>query len=104
MLASQPKLLAEAQPFFQAFCRLQGSRRPGYNEIGAIPMSEISSYFDVFRINNLDMRDRYVKLITACDRAYLEAQEKKSGTGNKSKGRSGQPAGGTGRPPSARSA
>jgi len=82
MLSIQPKLLAVAQPFFQAFLRLQGSR---LSEAGSVPMSEIAAYFEVYSITNLDMREKYVKFITVCDKKYLEVQEVKNGPRNKFK-------------------
>ena len=40
--------------------------------VGPIPLSEMKAYMELFRINDLDERDRFVRMIKALDRVYIK--------------------------------
>ncbi len=52
--------------------------RQKFLKIGAIPLSEIAAYFELFEVHDPDERHAYVTMIKALDSAYLERTNKAS--------------------------
>lgn len=74
-LQSRPKLYDWMAPYIQAF-KLLDSRRPiGFGE-GAIPLSDIVAYLQVFEAP--ETPQQFVSRIVKMDNAYLEVKAKKA--------------------------
>lgn len=72
----EPPLNGGAEPVFAAFLELSPSRQMGFGE-GAIPLTEIQAYMDLFGHPGCDDPREFVTLIRACDAAFLEARAEK---------------------------
>ena len=76
-LRDKPTLSQWNAPFVEAWARLKNSRPMGQGAIGHIPLSEMASYLSMMRIDGLDEKDRWVRMISALDSVYVEHINKK---------------------------
>lgn len=77
-LENRPELSRWTAPYFEAFLTLTDSRSIGFGGAGAIPLSEIKAYCDLYQIDDVDEIDRLITMIKALDSEFLSwASEKK---------------------------
>ena len=69
-----PDLWADNAEYLIAFLRLSPSRQVGFS-VGAIPVSEIRAYCDLFGVDDVET---FFQLIRALDSAWLDHSAKKS--------------------------
>lgn len=77
-LRNKPRLRPWLAEYYRAFQVLTSSRSVGMGGVGAIPLSEIAAYFELFEVHDPDERYAYVTMIKALDSAYLERTNKAS--------------------------
>lgn len=75
--AEGPELLPETAPYWEAWQVLSLSRPSGFG-VGAIPISEIKAYLELYQVDDLDERIRYVRLIQAADGEFLKVMAERS--------------------------
>lgn len=74
-----PTLFDGGEVYFDAFWALSASR--DYFQTGApkpILLSEISAYFHIHQIDDIDERRDFLDFIRALDRVYLEHEHKRT--------------------------
>ena len=80
-LKTKPRLRPWLSGYYAAFNLLSSSRQLGMGAVGAIPMSEIAAYFEMFEVHDLDERETTITMIKALDSVYLKHVNKpKDGT------------------------
>lgn len=77
-LRNKPRLKPWLGDYYKAFNLLSTSRQLGMGAAGAIPMSEMMAYFEVFEVHDLDERETTITMIKALDSVYLKHVNKKS--------------------------
>ena len=85
-LENKPELYSDLKLDFDAFNILSTSRPVGFS-YGAIPISEILAYCNMFGIDDYEERKEFIKRIKILDRAYLNFHNKKSKQANKKTGK-----------------
>ena len=58
--------------YYRAFNVLGDSRIIGQGSIGPIPLTEMQAYIELFEINDLDERERFIRMIKALDRVFIK--------------------------------
>lgn len=76
-LAERPALAGPLQRYLVAFYDLSRGRQITMGGAGPIPLSEIHAYMQIFEMQDLDERRRFMDLMTRMDGVYLEHQRKK---------------------------
>lgn len=79
-LENRPALTLWTAGDYEAFQKLSSSRPLGMGGAGSIPISEISAYCALYRMEDLDDVDRFVTMIKALDSEYLQWMHDKSST------------------------
>lgn len=77
-LKTQPRLRPWVAEQYRAFQMLSASRPVGMGGVGAIPLSEIAVYLDLFEVHDFDERDAYITMIQALDSVYLKHMAQKA--------------------------
>ena len=75
-LDKKPVLYRDLENDYRAFIALNASRPIGMVE-GAIPLSEIYAYMQIFEISNYDQRKLFIQRIRFLDKIYLDFAHKK---------------------------
>lgn len=71
MLAEKPDIPADYSWYIDAFITLSNGRPLGEFD-GAIPLSDIAAYMDIFGIDDDDEKEEFVSIIRMMDGAYLK--------------------------------
>lgn len=75
-MENRPELYPDLVPVWEAFVLLSPSRNTGWGA-GAIPLSEVKAYCEMFDIEG-DDREELVILLRALDDEYLKSTNEKS--------------------------
>lgn len=86
-LANRPALNKWVLNYWAGFHLLNASRPLGPSGVGPIPLSEIVAYCEMFQVDDMDERERFVTMIRALDAAYLKRQAEKREAERKKHGR-----------------
>lgn len=71
-LENEPELPAHLDFYWRAFWSLHSDRPPGFGGVLPIPFSAFDRYASRYRIDDIDVFDRFVSLIQQMDRVYRE--------------------------------
>jgi len=77
----EPELFYWLSSYIEAFYTLSSSRSSGFS-VGAIPLTEIQAWIEIFEI---DDREVFVKYIRALDNTFLEHHSKSKSKENQQK-------------------
>jgi hypothetical protein len=77
-LLNRPTLTMWQRYFWEAYQTISSSRNFHSAGIASIPLTEIFTYFQIYNIRDLEMRDLYLQHIQTLDNTYLEHANKKS--------------------------
>lgn len=84
-LLAKPLLTEWDTDYWQAFQILSPSRQRGMSGPGAIPLSEIESYFRIYGIDDLEERNQFVLMIRGMDSVWLGHEAKRAERESKAK-------------------
>jgi hypothetical protein len=57
--------------YYAAFNVLSDSRQLTQGGLGPIPLTEVAAYMEMFHINDVDERERFIRMIKALDRVFI---------------------------------
>ena len=76
-LKNRPRLKPWVADHYKAFQTLSNSRPIGMGVVGAIPISEIAVYLDLFRVCDYGERETFITMMQAIDSVYLKHVNKR---------------------------
>ena len=71
-LRNRPRLLPWLLMYYSAFMELTHSRIVHQGGIGYIPLSEYVAYMEMVRIDDIEERELFIKMVKALDSVYVE--------------------------------
>jgi len=71
-LKHKPRLKPWVADYYKAFQMLSSSRPIGMGAVGAIPISEMAAYLDLFGILDHEERELFITMMQALDSVYLK--------------------------------